>query len=339
MAGARHGGAELFFERLCPALARAGETVLPIIRRDAERAARLHQAGLAPIELGFGGALDLTTGVRLRAILRRFRPQVTVAWMNRAARFTPSGLSVLVGRLGGYYDLSYYRRCDHLVGNTRGLVDWIIAQGAEPSRVHHLPNFCPDLRGAAPERLGVPADAPLVLAAGRLHPVKGFDLLLRAMPLLPGVHVLIAGEGDARDALVALARELEVADRLHLPGWRHDTAALLAAADVLACPSRSEPLGNVVLEAFSAGCPVVASRTAGPLELIEPGETGLLVPIEDAPALAAAIAAVLAEPALAARLAAAARLRFEAQHAEPAVIRRWQAFFDAIVPDTRRAAA
>ena len=340
MAGARHGGAELFFERLCSALARAGETVLPVIRRDAGRAARLREAGLAPIQLGFGGALDLATGVQLRAVLRRFRPQVTVAWMNRAARFAPSGLPVLVGRLGGYYDLANYRRCDHLVGNTRGIVEWIVSQGIEPSRVHHLPNFCPDLRGAVPERLGVPAGARLVLAAGRLHPVKGFDVLVRAMPLLPGVHVVIAGEGTERAALVALASELGVGGRLHLPGWRGDIAALLAAADVLACPSRSEPLGNVVLEAFSAGCPVVASRAAGPLELIEPGETGLLMPVDDAPALAAAIAAVLADSALAARLADAARRRYEAQHAEAAVVRRWQAFLATVAAaDMTRAVA
>ena len=330
MAGARHGGAELFFERLCPALARAGETVLPVIRRDAGRAARMREAGLAPVQLGFGGALDLATGPRLRAVLRRFHPQVTVAWMSRAARFAPSGLPVLVGRLGGYYDLAYYRRCDHLVGNTRGIVEWIVSQGIAPLRVHYLPNFCPDLRGAVPERLGVPAGARLVLAAGRLHAVKGFDVLVRAMPMLPGVHVLIAGEGAERNALCALAGELGVAGRLHLPGWRHDTAALLAAADVLVCPSRSEPLGNVLLEAFSAGCPVVASRAAGPLELIESGETGLLVPMGDAPALAAAIDAVLADLAFAARLAAAARRRFEEQHAELAVVRRWQAFFETV---------
>ena len=71
---------------------------------------------------------------------------------------------------------------------------------------------------------------------------------------------------------------------------------------------------------------MVASRAAGPLELIEPGETGLLMPVDDAPALAAAIAAVLADSALAARLADAARRRYEAQHAEAAVVRRWQAF-------------
>src|SRR5271165_2454126 len=80
MAGARTGGAELFFERLSIALASAGDQVLPIIRRDAARASRLRAAGLNPRELGFGGPLDLFTGRRLAAELRRFAPRVTLAW-------------------------------------------------------------------------------------------------------------------------------------------------------------------------------------------------------------------------------------------------------------------
>src|SRR6185437_11093074 len=108
MAGAPAGGAELFFERLSIALARAGDTVLPVIRCNAARAARLQDGDVAPVQLGFGGPLDLLTGRRLRAALRQFEPRVVVAWMNRAARFTPRGDWVLVGRLGGYYDLAYY---------------------------------------------------------------------------------------------------------------------------------------------------------------------------------------------------------------------------------------
>src|SRR6185312_9384644 len=144
MAGAPAGGAELFFERLTIALHRAGDAVLPVIRRDAARAERLQAAGLAPLLLGFGGPFDLFTAGWLRAALRRFAPRVAVAWMSRAARFAPRGDCALVGRLGGYYDLRYYRRCDHLAGNTRGIVDWIIAQGWPSDRVHYLPNFSTD---------------------------------------------------------------------------------------------------------------------------------------------------------------------------------------------------
>lgn len=325
MAGAPVGGAELFFERLTAALHRAGDAVLPVIRRDPARAARLTQAGLAPAQLRFGGALDLLTRPRLRVALRSFAPAVVVAWMSRAARLTPRGDWVLAGRLGGYYDLRRFCACDHLIGNTRGIVDAIIAQGWPSARVHHLPNFAPDLSGAAPAPLPVPAGAPVLLALGRLHRNKAFDVLIRALPLLPGVHAVVAGEGPERPALLALARDLGVADRLHLPGWMQDTAGLLAACDALCCPSRQEPLGNVIIEAFSAGRAVVAADADGPRELIAPGRDGLLVPREDPRALADALGAVLEDRALAGRLALAGRARFEAEHAEAPGVARWRA--------------
>ncbi|MBY0336832.1 MAG: glycosyltransferase, partial [Acetobacteraceae bacterium] len=291
MAGAPMGGAEAFYERLCLALHGAGVDVLPVIRRDAGRAARLAEGGLSPVQLGFGGALDLLTGPRLRRALTAFQPSVAVAWMNRAARFAPRGPWTLVGRLGGYYDLRYYRRCDHLVGNTRDLVRWIAAQGWPAERVHHLPNFADDLAGAAPAEL--PGAAPRVLAMGRLHTNKGFDTLLRALPFAPEATLILAGEGPERAALAALARELGVSDRTRFLGWRRDTGALLAACDLFVCPSRHEPLGNVVLEAWSAGRPVLAAAAQGPAELIADGSDGVLVPVGAPEALGGAMAALL----------------------------------------------
>jgi glycosyltransferase involved in cell wall biosynthesis len=326
MAGAPLGGAELFFERLCAGLARAGDEVLPLIRAEPARAARLRGAGLAPVQLGFGGRADVWTRWRAARALRRFAPRVAVAWMGRAARHAPRGPWVLVGRLGGPYDLRQFARCDHLVGNTQGMVDWITGQGFPSARTHLLPNFVPDLAGAAPAALPVPAGAPLVLAAGRLHRNKGFDLLVAAISRLPGVHAAIAGDGPERDALVRLARHAGVADRVHFLGWRTDTAALLAACHVFACPSRHEPLGNVVLEAFSAGRPVVAAMAEGPRALIESGRTGVLVAGESAMALAAGIEGVLARPAQAAAMAAAGRALYEAAFAETAVVARWRDF-------------
>ena len=252
--------------------------------------------------------------------------------MSRAAGRTPRGSWVLAGRLGGYYDLRHYRACDHLIGNTRGIAEWIRGQGWPAARVHHLPNFAPDLSGAVPAALPVPPGAPTVLALGRLHRNKAFDVLVRALPLLPGAHAVVAGEGPERAALLALARDLLVTDRLHLLGWRTDTAALLARCDLLCCPSRHEPLGNVVIEAFSAARPVVAADAAGPAELIAPNRDGLLAPREDPRALADAIAAVLADPALAKRLGRAGRARFEAEHAEAPVVAQWRAALAAMEP-------
>ena len=326
MAGAAQGGAELFYERLCAGLARAGDDVLPVMRADAGRAARLRADGLAPVQLGFGGRADMWTRFRAARALRRFGPRVAVAWMGRAARHAPRGPWVLVGRLGGQYDLRQFARCDHLVGNTQGMVDWIVAQGWPASRVTLLPNFVPDLAGAAPAALPVPAGAPVVLAMGRLHRNKGFDILVAAIGRLPGVHAVIAGDGPERVGLQRLARHAGVADRVHFLGWRTDAAALLAASDLLACPSRHEPLGNVVLEAFSARRPVVASMADGPRALIESGRTGVLVAGESAIALAAGIEGVLGRPAQAGALARAARRHFEQDFAEAAVVTRWRDF-------------
>ena len=323
MAGAPTGGAELFFERLALAQSRAGDTILPIIRRNALRAARLQCAGLAPVQLPYAGQLDLWTRTRITRHLKAFAPAVVMAWMGRAAAAAPTGDWTLIGRLGGTYDLRRFRRCDHLVANTRGLVATIRRQGWPAGRVHHLPNFSPDLAGATPASLPTPPGAPVILAMGRLHPNKAFDILIQAMPRLPGVHVVIAGEGAERQALLELARRAGVSSRLHLLGWRTDTAALLAAATVLACPSRAEPLGNVVLEAFSASIPVIAAAAAGPSELIQDGITGLLVSMEDPPALADAMSRVIKDKTLAAQLATAARSEFNHFYAEPIVLQRW----------------
>jgi glycosyltransferase involved in cell wall biosynthesis len=329
MAGAPAGGAELFFERVSIALAGAGEEVLPVIRRDAARADRLRATGLRPVELGFGGALDLATRWRLRATISRFQPRVAMAWMGRAAAAVPQGDWVLVGRLGGTYDLRRFRRCDHLVANTRGLVRWITDQGWPVGRVQYLPNFVLDLRQAEPvprAALGVPENARMVLALGRLHPNKGFDILIRAMALLPGVHLVVAGGGPKREALATLVERQGLSARVHLLGWREDTGGLLKGADVLVCASRVEPLGNVIIEGWAARRPVVAAAAAGPCELIRDGEDGMLVPIDDPPAIAEAIRRVLEDQGRASKLAVAGCVRYETEFSEQPVLARWREF-------------
>jgi glycosyltransferase involved in cell wall biosynthesis len=326
MAGALEGGAERFYERLIPALSRAGDSILPVIRHHGERATRLRQAGAPPAELPFGGRLDVLTRPRLALSLRRFAPRVVFAWMGRAARHAPVGPWVLVGRLGGYYNLARFARCDHLVANTAGVADWITGQGFPAARVHVLPNFVPVLFGARAAVLPVPAGAKVILSMGRLHRAKGHDVLLAALTRLPGVHAVIAGEGPERGALEALARRAGVADRAHFLGWRHDTAELLAACDVLVCPSRQEPLGNQVLEAFSAGRPVVAAMAEGPAALLAGGQRGILVPVDSGIALAAGIEAMLNNPAMAQNSAAAGRAYVQAHYSESAVVQAWREF-------------
>jgi len=127
--------------------------------------------------------------------------------------------------------------------------------------------------------------------------------------------------------LRALAESEGVAGRCHFAGWLDDLAPCYAAADIALVPSRIEPLGNVVLEAWGAGLPVVASKSAGPASLIEEGESGLLFELEDQQGLAAAVRRLQADPQLAARLADRGRQTLEARFSKDAVVGRFLAFY------------
>ena len=337
MAGAQHGGAETFFLRLATALQRAGEPQRVLIRRHPARAQSLRAAGVAVVELAFGGAFDLATRFAFRREIAAWRPDIVLTWMSRATQLCPGGDFVHVGRLGGYYDLKYYRRCDYLIGNTRAIVDYAVAKGWPRERIDYLPNFVPDAtaRAAPPPAEAIHPRAPRALALGRLHPNKGFDLLLEALAATREVHLWIAGDGPLRSQLEQLAIRLGIADRVRFLGWRDDVPVLLASADCLVCPSLHEPLGNVVIEAWSAGLPVVATASDGPMALIEDGESGILVPLPGTPcggpkALARAIERVCEDPQLRARLSRAGRQAYEAEFTEEAVVARYRSFFDRV---------
>jgi glycosyltransferase involved in cell wall biosynthesis len=202
------------------------------------------------------------------------------------------------------------------------LRDRAIRLGAAPERTRTVPYgvdataFSPDLPSAdLRRRLGVPEGALLVVAMGRLVEKKGFASLLDAAALAPGVHVVIAGDGDLRGDLERRARAL--GSRVTFAGSldRADAARALAAADVVAVPSVVDRAGNVdglpnvLLEGLASGRAVVATRVAGIPDVVEDGVNGLLVPPDDTAALAAALRRLEADPAERVRLGQEARRR------------------------------
>jgi len=330
MAGARHGGAEIFFVRLAVAFERTGEEQRVLIRHHSERSAQLHEAGVAVTELGFRNRLDLATKLAFRREIERWKPSIVLTWMSRATQLCPVGDFRHVARLGGYYDLKYYRNCDDLIGNTRAIAAYAIEHGWPEERVHYLPNFVPDLRGAEQidrAALATSAEAPVAVAVGRLHPNKGFDLLLQALAQTDDLRLWIVGEGPLGGTLRQMADALGIAERVRFLGWRNDVPALLGAADFLVSSSRHEPLGNVVLEAWSAERAVIATASDGPSGLIEDGVSGMLVPTSAA-ALAGAMTALSTDLALRGRLASAGRRAYEAEFTEEIVVAQYRNLFD-----------
>ncbi len=333
MAGARQGGAETFFVSLVLALHRAGLDQLVVLRRNLARAVALSGGGVEPVELPFGRWTDFSTVPVLRHEVKIYRPDIVLTWMNRASAMFPRGDFLRLARLGGYYKLKNYRKCDHLLCITPDLVEHTVRRGWPRERAHYMPNFAAvgDAPPVARDRLDTPKDAPVLLALGRLHKAKAIDVLLEALAIEKRPYLWIAGDGPLRAELERLADRLGVAGRVRFLGWREDRDALFAAADICVFPSRYEPHGTVTMEAWGSRRPLVAAASAGPAAFVNDGEDGLLVPTEDAPALARAIGRVIDEPDLAKRLVKAGRARYQAEFTEAACVERYLDLFQTLL--------
>jgi glycosyltransferase involved in cell wall biosynthesis len=327
LGSAGEGGAESYFRDLVSALHEAGLPTDAAIRANAGRERALGEAGVALEVSPFGGPLDLVTRPRVARWARSRGVGALVAWMSRAARHAPRGPWARIGRLGGYYDLKNYRGFDLLVGNTADIRDWMVAQGWPAERARYIPNFAQARPGAALDRasLDTPADAPLLLGMGRLHEAKAHDVTLKALALIPDAWLWIAGAGPLEAELQGLARQLGVEGRVRFLGWRDDPEALYRAADLCLFPSRHEPLGNVVIQAWAHDLPVIAAASQGPAVLIRDGEDGRLIPIDDPAALAEAARPLLGDSGARLAMARAGRARVEAEFSKGAVVAQWRA--------------
>jgi len=189
--------------------------------------------------------------------------------------------------------------------------------------------------------LGLPADAPLVVAISRLNPMKGLDDFLQAAALLADrfteARFVIVGDGGSRRELEAQARGLGLADRIVFTGTRLDVAPIVSQAAVSVVPSLSEGLSTVVLESMACGVPVVATRVGGTPEILQDEVTGLLVPPCNAPALAAAIGRLLGDPALARRMGDAGRARAVARFSMRYMVSQTESLYRALLRGDRRA--
>ena len=153
-------------------------------------------------------------------------------------------------------------------------------------------------------------------------PVKGFDLLVEAMPALlaavPGAHAVVIGDGPEGVALASLAERLGVSARVRLHGPSTDPATILAAADVLAAPSRNEGMGRALVEAMALGVPVVGTDVGGIPSVVGDDQAGRLIPPDDVSALAAALIELGRDESVRAKLAEVARARAESFSTEVA---------------------
>jgi glycosyltransferase involved in cell wall biosynthesis len=243
-------------------------------------------------------------------------------WLAPVATFT--------GRpLVAHLHIDYLRRsryalllhmADVVVGVSRQVTDDFVADGMPQDRLRVIYNGIdfariPTARSDLRATLGIPRDALVVASVGSLVRRKGHDLLLRAFAALPATapapHLVLGSDGEMRAELEALAQSLGIAERTHFLGYTDDLVAIYEAADIFALATRADAFGLVLAEAGHFGLPVVSTRVGGVPEVIADGETGLLVPPEDVPALTEALGRLTADPALRRQLGAQGRQRVD----------------------------
>ncbi len=284
------GGAEKFFVRLAGALAKRGVEQIAFIRPD--RPWRDDLARHCEVrEMKFSRSHIKRHIIRwnIARQIKAFGATATLGWMSPASKWMPKPAPDMRTflRLGDWPDgFHTYGNVEHLIGNTPEIIRQAVEMGWPEDRAHVISNFVDplpeDLKPVKRSDYGTPEDATVLIHLGRFVQRKRFDLAIKAVARLPdNVHAWLIGDGELMDEMKALAAELGVTDRVHFLGWQRDPSPFLKAADILLCPTDDEPLGNVVLEGWNAGLPVVATASPGPSWLIEHGKTGLLSPCGD----------------------------------------------------------
>ena len=213
-----------------------------------------------------------------------------------------------------------YRRADRIVCNAERSTEKVrafIGRASPPvSTIYNpVPTEQIQARFAERDRRTIQSARPLILGHGRLHPKKGWDVLMRAFAQVrehvADARLEIVGEGPERSNLEAVARELGIEDACSMPGFSSDPLGRIDACDIYALPSRWEGLPNSLLEALAVGAPAVAADCdTGPDEIIgTEGERGLLVPVDDVEALSNALLVLLGDADLRSKVARAGRRR------------------------------
>ncbi|MGB9181932.1 MAG: glycosyltransferase [Pyrinomonadaceae bacterium] len=270
----------------------------------------------SPVVVAFGTSVNVITLKACRGMKRR----VVISERNDPRRLVRYRMWDELWRI-------YYSHADLVTANTRGALREI-SDYVEQQKMAFVPNPLVIPNGNGHATAHALTHKPFILTVGRLVQDKAQDVLLdafsRAGDGLKEWRLAVVGDGRLRDTLRARAEDLGIAGRVDWHGIVEDPHAFYREACIFALPSRVEGTPNALLEAMSCGLPVVVSDGApGPLELVEDGVTGLVVPVNDPSALAAALRRLAGDKALRRRLGEAARARVS-EYELPRALAAWE---------------
>lgn len=350
------GGAEKQMTLLATGLPRDRFDVhVAVLTHTGPLEATLREADIPVTLIGKRWKLDPAAYFRLKRHIQELKPDIVHTWLfaanayGRRAAFSAGVKHVLAGercvdpwKSGAQLtiDRLLAKRTERIVTNSSGVVDFYASKGLPQEKFVVIPN---GIGPAPPSRLdraaflqsiGLPADAEVIAAVGRLWPQKRIKDLIWAADLLKCIrdktHLLIIGDGPQRDRLERFREQTETVDRVHFLGERPDVMDILPHCQCLWLGSSYEGQSNAIMEAMNAGLPVVATDIPGNRDLVVPNQTGFLVDVGDRAAFAQRTQAILTDPELAKRLGEAGQRRIREHFSVEQMINRHAELYESL---------
>lgn len=313
MLGSGFGGLEKLFLDEIEMLLQQGLPAHGVVRRNSPLASYARERKLPFDEFPVFSDWDPVSVGFARRIVRRYTPQLLMCVGRTAhrlfARAVRTEIPIVVMVQKRRFDLHLPYAGVLAAADHRGKT--LMEDGVPPEKLAVIPNAVRLPVRPKSDYRREPPTAPKIVALGRLHPKKGFGVLVDALAILNrrGVSCLctIAGEGPERDRIASQIESAGLTRHISLPGWTDQVAEYLAEGDIFALPSFQEDFPLAVLDAMASGMPIVASAIDGPKDFLADWETALLVPPNEPAALAIALERLIGDPELRERLGRAAR--------------------------------
>jgi L-malate glycosyltransferase len=291
----------------------------PLSNRAQAAGVPVHNAGKRLRRIGAALLLHKLLSRQSYDVLHANEPHaLTAAWLAGAAKKVPVVVSRRVAYPLSRGGLARYQRAQRIVAISRFVEQSVLKSGVAPEKVAVVhegvevpPSPTPEARRQARQRWGVTEGERLLGCVGYLLPEKGQEIAVRALSTVrkkvPGLRLLLAGDGPCRAALETLVERSGLQDAVIFAGFVQDVSQVYAALDVFLFPSLAEPLGTSLLAAMAWGLPVLAVATGGVPEYAKDGDNGLLAAQPDAELFSAGLARLLSDESLANTLGQRAR--------------------------------
>ncbi len=350
-------GAEKQFTLLATRLpADEFEVSVIALTRGGPYAEELRSAGIPLTIIGKRAKFDPTTFIRLRSELKRIQPQILHTWLFAANSYgrmcsgiIPRSKIIVSERCVDswksgwqlWLDRQLIHRTDRLVGNSPGVVEFYRDLGVPSEKLACIPNgielpssdssISSVARAEMLRELDLPSDAFVAGFIGRLAKQKRVEDLIWAVETLrqirPNLFLVLIGDGPERDRLERFASDVGCRQHVRFCGHRDDASHWLSLFDVFCLASKFEGMSNSVMEAMSAGKPVIASDIPANRELVVQGETGFLPKLADTVGFMQFLRRMIDEPSLAARLGQAGRERIRQSFDVPRMVNAYAAIY------------